>query len=272
MKTIVFAMLTLSILIGQDLIVTTDGDSIHCNITKTDENYIFCSLKYNNDVQKTLIPKSSVDTYEIGFFLKPEVPNEALKKQKKNYRVQLTGGIGKRTAKIPDDYHSDIQEYIEELKTGFSLNGSVHLLTSKSLGFGLSASRFQAENEIQSISVNDDITITFIGASVLSFMNLKHEKTKLVSIASVGYLYYYNTSQAGELKLDFEGTTIGLQYSLGVDMAITDNHGMSLSISYLIGSLSKITVSDGQYSETIDLKDDERESLNRLDFTIGICF
>src|SRR5699024_11256876 len=58
--TALFCLLA-KILYAQDLIVTDDGDSINCKITKVKADHIYFTFKHKEDVRSTLISVENVD-------------------------------------------------------------------------------------------------------------------------------------------------------------------------------------------------------------------
>lgn len=271
MKHILFILGLVSYLFSQDLIVSAKGDSIHCRILKSDSKYIYYQLKYNDEFRRTMLPLDQVRTKQIGYYAVPEIPDSIKVSQSGNrgLRLYAGGAYGYRTAKVDPDLHSDAREYIEELKTGYTVLGEVHYYSSEAMGYGVAASLFKSENEISSIDLSDDLSITFIGPSVQSRFELEQKNINFVSSVSIGMLQYLNESRFGE-SMTIEGQTLGLQYGLGLDFVISQTYGLTIGINYLQGTISKITVSSGTQSETIKLEKDNRESLNRIDLSLGV--
>jgi hypothetical protein len=57
---------------------------------------------------------------------------------------------------------------------------------------------------------------------------------------------------------------------IGYDFAITKNLHLGLQMTLLAGTLFEFYLTDGNTVERIDLEQGEYESLNRLDFSVGL--
>ncbi len=273
MKKVLMIFCSLSIIYSQDLIVTTEGDSIHCKVIKTDNSYVYYYVKYKDDIRRTMIPSGRVLQVNSGYYTIPDIL-ETVKEESNidnSLRVSLGGSWGYRTAKVSSDLHSDIREYIEELKTGYSLLGNAHYYTSEVIGYGLSTSIFKTENEIESFAMRDDISIIFIGPSVQSRFSTQNNNTNILTSISIGYMNYSNQAKLDEY-FTIESSTIGLQYGIGVDFGINDTYGLTIGFNYLQGTLTEFTISNDYESETIKLDKDNYESLNRIDISFGLHF
>ena len=121
-KAIILFIFTLYFLssFAQDLIVTTEGDSLNCKITKEAPDYIYFTYNHEGEIRKTLLTFSSVRSYQKDYFEKSEIPQEKSRIKSKYPRIRLAaqGGWSYLIPKISDNLGSLLTNYMEELKTG----------------------------------------------------------------------------------------------------------------------------------------------------------
>lgn len=68
------------------------------------------------------------------------------------------------------------------------------------------------------------------------------------------------------------GRTAGLALDFACDIGLSENLALGFQISFLSGMLSEYNRNDARTSETIKLEKGEYESLNRIDFSVGLRF
>jgi hypothetical protein len=73
-------------------------------------------------------------------------------------------------------------------------------------------------------------------------------------------------------KYKLNGSTLRLSLDISYDIGLSDNLSLGFQISYLKGTLLKYKLNHGSTTETIDLDEGEYESLNRIDFSVGLRF
>lgn len=68
------------------------------------------------------------------------------------------------------------------------------------------------------------------------------------------------------------GITLGLSLGMGYDVKLSEDLSLGFQFSILRGLLTKYDLTDGGYTEEIQLEKDSYESLNRIDFSVGLVF
>ena len=124
---------------SQDLIVTNDGDSINCKITKVKTDNIYFTFKHKDEIRSTLLPKSSVKTHQFQYYQTSEVPKEKVVgyENYQHFRLAVNGGYSYQTAKVAENVPSDFKDYIKELKSGYHFGGDLTYYFTEPLGFGI---------------------------------------------------------------------------------------------------------------------------------------
>jgi hypothetical protein len=284
-----FVILALILIAGslfsQDLIVTNEGDSINCKITKVNLDNIYFTFMHKMEVRNTLLPKSGIKTHKFDFYQSSEVPKDRVAgiQNYKKFRLALNGGYSYQTAKVAESVPSDFKDYINELKSGYHLGVDATYFFSETLGFGLKYSRFLTSNSINNIYVtdeegftrtgkmSDDLTISFFGPTFSSRL-LNHDKTNafLMSVA-IGYLSYSNDKVIID-NFKMTSNTMGLSIDMGYDIGLSENLSLGVQISYLMATLTQFELDDGHTKQTIELEEGEYEGLNRIDLSVGLRF
>jgi hypothetical protein len=272
-------------LFSQDLIVTNEGDSINCRITKIKMNKIYYAFMFKNEVRNIMRPISGIKTYKFEYYQTSEVPKEIVTgiQDYNKFRVAVNVGYSYQTAKVAESVPSDFKDYINELKSGYHLGVDATYFFSETLGFGLKYSRFLTSNSINNIYVtdeegftrtgkmSDDLTISFFGPTFSSRL-LNHDKTNafLMSVA-IGYLSYSNDKVIID-NFKMTSNTMGLSIDMGYDIGLSENLSLGVQISYLMATLTQFELDDGHTKQTIELEEGEYEGLNRIDLSVGLRF
>ena len=68
------------------------------------------------------------------------------------------------------------------------------------------------------------------------------------------------------------GSTLGISFDIGYDIGLSENLSLGFQLSVLSGTLFEYDWNDGSTTETINLEEGEYESLNRIDFSVGLRF
>lgn len=270
---------------AQDLIVTNKGDSINCRITKVKTDKIYFTFKHNNEIRSTLIPMIDVSNHQFDYYQTSEVPKEKIVNHKnyQQFKFAINGGYSYQTARVGGNVPSDFKNYVKQLKSGYHFASDLTYYISEPLGFGLKYLLFRSSNSLDNIyrddlngnreygKMSDDLKIWFFGPT-FSTRLLSHDKSNAFNInLSLGYMGYSNNKVIVD-KYKMTGSTIGFSYDIGYDFGLSENLSLGFQVSYLSGNLFEYDWNDGIITKTIELEEDQFESLNRLDFSIGLRF
>jgi len=270
---------------SQDLIVTNDGDSINCKITKVKTDNIYFTFKHKDEIRSTLLPVSNIKTHQFDYFQTSEVPKEKVVgyENYQHFKIAINGGYSYQTAKVAESVPSDFKDYINELKSGYHFGGDLTYYFTEPLGFGFKYYLFKSSNSIDNIyledtdgnrtyvKMSDDLTISFIGPTFSTRLLSHDKKNAFLMNLSLGYMGYSNYKVIID-KYKMTGRTMGLSFDIGYDIGLSENLSLGFQISFLSGTLFEYDWNDGSTTETIDLEEGEYESLNRIDFSVGLRF
>ncbi len=269
---------------SQDLLITNEGDSLNCKITKIKKDNIYFTFKHKDEIRSTLLPSNQVKYYQYNFYQKAIVPSNKIVGNEiyPHLRIAINGGWSYRIARLADNIPSDFKPYMEDLKSGYHYGGDISYFFSEQLGFGFKYYNYLSKNEIE-IYVNqangttqygkmsDNISINFIGPSFSSrFLNQNKQNSFLLTLA-IGYMGYKDDAT---LITDFslKGGTLGLCWDIGYDIGLSKELSIGFQLSFLLGVLREYEFSDNVKTETIKLKESSYENLSRIDLSIGLRF
>lgn len=270
---ILIMLCNISFIYTQDLIVTHEGDSLNCRITKMKGGNVHFIFNHKGEVRSTLLPKSQITQMTEGFYETAEVSEDEMPSYMNynKFRAKIKGGGSYMTAEVSDDYGSEFEDYLKELKSGVHFGANIHYFVSESWGIGLQYSNFNTSSQLDDWDIEESVTIQFIGPSVCNRLFTANEKTELYAICALGYLEYLNDASY-DYMFELHGNTVGVYYGLAFDYLIFKDIYFDVELSLVSGSLNELKYDDGTYSETIELDSDELENISRADFSIGITW
>ncbi len=280
-----FILFTANTIFSQDLVITSKGDSINCKITKVNSDNIYFTFKYEDEIRSRLMPLLKVEKHIFNYYAISEVPeNKHIGHDNYNhFRLAINGGFGYRIGVIPDDISPEFKDYIKELKTGYVYSGDLSYFITKYIGFGLKYNFFNASNSMDDIYIedmfgnrrygkmSDDISITFIGPTFTTRFIKANKNDAIILNVGVGYLGYNNDLVIID-KYNISGSSMGLTFDFGYDIALSSDLALGIQLSIISGSLFQYTLDDGNTKEIIILEEGEFESLNRIDLSVGLRF
>lgn len=101
---------------------------------------------------------------------------------------------------------------------------------------------------------------------------LNNSKHSFIGSFSFGYMSYLDESLLVNRNVNIKGSTLGAAIDLGYDFALSKYLSIGAQASLTGGGLSKLKVNDGFTENTINLEDENVESLSRFDLGAGIRF
>lgn len=268
-----FLMTTPFFISAQDTIFTKKGDTICCKITKIDQSNIYFNILCFNSDKSMLLSLNNVANYNTSNPIEYNVPKNKYQK----IRLSFDGGLGFRTKKIDEDSPQLIKDFYTKLKSGYQYGFWAQYFLSKNLGIGLKYNHFQSQNAIHyyvqynswqqaEYVQNEEINIDFIGPSFgIRGMHNKN-RNSFMTYMGIGYLHFLDRVLSSGINAT--ASTYGLAVGINYDIKIAENLAIGLDVSYIMGTLSKIKISDGINTETSTLE--HNDNLHHLDISIGL--
>jgi hypothetical protein len=269
---------------AQDLIVTNEGDSLNCKITKIKTDYLYFTFKYKDEIRSTLLPLGQVKFHQYNYYQLSEVLADEVVGNDlyPHIRAAINVGWSYRVAKLAENIPSDFEEYMSDLKSGYHYGFDVSYYFTEQLGLGFKYFNYKSKNEIDNIYVtppsgptqygkmSDDISISFMGPIFSTRLLNADKKNSYLLNLGIGYMGYQDQAV---LISDYtiNGNTVGFCWDIGYDIGLSENLALGFQFSYMIGMLRQYELFDGVTTETVILEDNF-ESLSRIDISIGLRF
>lgn len=267
---------------AQDLIVTLDGDSINGKITKVKSDFIYFTFLQKDEIRETLLPVAKVKSHQQNYYAFSELPKTYTSTATaihSKFRIALNAGFSQLLAKTSESASPQNRSYISELKSGYHYGLDAAYFISKDLGFGMKLNQFKTSNSgvfynemSGSFLVEDNISTTFIAPSFTGKLVSPSNNHTFIFGVALGYLNYINNGRNGNAVLKLNGATLGSALDAGYDLKLFKNFAIGAQASIISGVLTSYTVSSGSMSKKVELSENERENLSRLDLSLGARF
>ncbi len=269
---------------AQDLIVTTQGDSLNCRVTRLAADFVYFTFLHENEVRKTILPKKQVRSLKMNFFPVPEIPAGEIRKpdDRRKLRAGLHGGWSRLIAPVNTNVSHELQGHIKGFRSGYHLGADFTFFPAESFGIGVKYSLFRTGHESDNLyvtspktgqtgtgKIKDDITLHYIGPSLCLQTSSVRQKVNVIAEISMGYLSYTNKAVVID-PFTLSGGTLSGSLALGADFRIREGLAAGFYISYTSGLFGQIRYDDGLYRRTIVLAKDNPENLTRIDLSLGI--
>lgn len=204
-------------------------------------------------------------------------------KKTNDSKIVFFANLGRayRIASAPDGLNVEQENYIRDLKSGISYELSGYYLSQGTGGFGLKYNLYNSNGVLKNqqvtfrdgtsitTDISDNITIQFIGPSMIIDDAVSKKIDGTLEFA-LGYMSYKNTAGIASDNIIIRGGTLGAVVGLGFHYKITQNFLVGPQINFIGGVLNSLTYNySNGYSEKIELRDEEKENLWRIDLAIG---
>lgn len=202
----------------------------------------------------------------------------------KEFRIALQGGYGYRIAPISNDTPPILKSYAENLKSGYSVGLDAAYFLKPSWGLGLKYNRFGSEASMTNMaithqdgssaygSISDNISISFFGPSYVSKYTLINPRHIFFGGMSLGYLGYQDNAVLINRSFQIKGATFGAAFDAGYDYHVSRYLTIGAQASLIGGTLSRITMQEGTVKTSMDLDEQNKDNLARLDISAGVRF
>ena len=271
---------------AQDLIVTNSKDSIKCKITKVKKDYLYFIFKKDDSYQSTLIEKSEVLEFSMDYYEEYSIPKDSLPgfEQYPRHIFSISAGLSYDPGKRNLGFLSGFDDYLSDLRSGYSIGGDYSYFLNRNLGVGISANFFKTDAIQENVpgtdgmgnpvvsQLSNQIRVFYVGPSfALRFMN-KTKKNAFIWSSSIGYINYQDTYFYVEETIT-KGSGLGTVSSFGYNFGINDNLAIGVQLGLIASHFKTIEIESINGTTEIDLPKDERPvGSARLDFSIGLRY
>ncbi|NML39500.1 porin family protein [Chitinophaga sp. G-6-1-13] len=208
---------------------------------------------------------------------------KAQDKEAPRFRIAAHGGYSYRIGKVPTSFSGEARDYMKKLKSGFNVGADVQYYFNDEWGVGVKYLRFQASgsgvipaetpNGRMRTNVLDNIAISFYGAAFCGRVYTKKDYSQAFLISALlGYMRYRDNGGVYTYPVMIKGGALGTGLDVGYDIRIARKLYAGAQLSYLAGTLGRVTIEQPNMTETRELKDDQKEDLSHLSLSVGLRF
>lgn len=267
---IISVLLVLTYLQGfsQDLVVTSENDSISCRIVKIQKKILYFVYENKGSFTNSLIPLTKVKNYTYGHYPNLKIPNKLDSTKTYNVnRLAILAGVGYDPIRVPREFEADLRG----IRTGIGLQATYSYYYSKYSGVGIKTSIFSASfNQDSSRSVNT----FFIGPLFSIRLPNKTNKNAFVFDTSIGFIAYNETLEISSNSFNNRTTSaaLGLTSDLGYDIEVSKNLSLGFNLGLSAGFYKEVEIDDGTSIQTFDLEDSRPVGSAYLSFFVGLVY
>jgi len=279
---------------SQDKIITLNNDTIDCKITKISRNTIYFDLFSSGIRSSASLPLDNIKNYAISAIGINDEKRTADFISSNRFRLALSGGAGYIMASSDKAEEAltnlgleagKARSYYRNMKTGWSGNADLTFMLTPDLGAGLRYKffytggsingYFDAQDGVHLIYANygEKIYVNYY-AALISYHQFidSYERFRLSAGCSIGMVTYRNEAEYMNSYYLITGKNIGTDFNIGLEYFFTDHIALGADLSAFYSRLSKMKMSDGTNSQSIDLDKDNYENLSRIELLLGIRF
>ncbi len=301
-----FAIVLLSLSVtGQDKIITTNHDTLNCEIQKITSNKIFFLVRNGQISAKGKIAKSEVLSFysakdeeqQRQAMSEPAIAPMEMPEQKAKatdhgkVRLSILSGMSYLTASSSDAEKALVdagtskdaaKDYYNKLKFGPAYGASAHYMVSKDYGVGLKYRLFSTKSSMNGSfdlddvnmiwgKISEDIFVNYAGLSLFAEQRLvSNPKFMWTSDISAGIAFYRDEATFVGNPLLATGQAFAFDISFGMEYYLTKKLSAGLDLNLFGSNIKKMTVDDGTNKQTQELDKEDWENISRIGLSLGI--
>lgn len=287
-KLILFLICLLTIvctLQAQDLIVTNDGDSINCKITKTTKDYVHFTFKYNDQTLNTLLSINQITTQQKDYFSESELPaNYKHKDVFPHFRIAVDGGWQYRTAKLASGIDAQWSEHYKKMKSGFHYDIQAAYFFTEMLGLELHFSQQLFEHSLGEGTLTDDfgnvlgsgkfnekIAFNYYGANYLVRLFDSQKKNCWLFSMGLGYMGYNDRFLLNDNEYTkITAGTLGINLAIGYDIGLSKDFALGFKLSLMGGTFRNYKLTQNGTTTNETMPDNTMEGLGTIHLSMGL--
>lgn len=202
------------------------------------------------------------------------------------YGLRIASSSSAQEALVQQGYDEEsVQKFISSIKQGYKIEGQVHYMLWETTGIGLDYHYFHSSGNLSGYintsdlysytrysSISDNAFTNYIGGSFFSEQVIGKSRFKAIAQFSIGYCFYREEIMYDYSPLAITGGNLGINAQLGIRYPATPSLTVGITGGFFDSVISKFNADNGESTQTVKLKDDEREKLARIDLSLGICY
>ncbi len=274
--------------LSQDLIVTSNNDSINCQITEKRGSFLVYKIKVDGEYQSRAIKEDLILKTETNFYNNNPY---LIKKENQKSSIYpycfLNFGINRSwlTDYAQETNDAELDALYNKLSKNFSFSPEIELWLNNKIGLGMKYEYYYSKAEDNDMifvngpytyhyEVKDEINIHTISPKLNFRTPLKNDNNYLC----FSVMYDYNlfnelisiTDKSSNVKgsSELKGKKSGFGFSAAYEHHLSKNIKLGFLSSYKFCSIDKVEVDDVE----VELSGANKINLNRLNFGFYIGF
>jgi len=276
---------------AQDRIVTISGDTITGLITRVNTNSVHYETVIDGVKSSGRINRSHIQSWTKSETL-PSTQLSALPGYDRGrFRIAMQGGFGYRTGSTKEARQNLInsgfssesaKSYYRDIKFGMQGGGQVHYMFWEQHGLGFDYNFFYSKASAMGNmdpgdgytriygKMSEDIYTQFAGLSWYTHQWISTARLKYYSLLSVGLAIYRNETRVIYSPVLLTGNALGTNLETGLEYFFSEHIALGIGLSYFQSTLGKVTLSNANTIQKIELEKEQREGLGRLNLSAGL--
>lgn len=272
--------------VGQDLLISTSGDTLNVDLEKIQNGYIHYKQQGRSETER--FPVNRVFLYSTDFFkapiqqqvTQPKDSDAIASKPSMNWptiRIAAQGGWSSLIGAIGEDVSPVEKEYLQKLKKGMNLGAGIDIFFHEYIGIGLGYNWFNSTSAIQNAYVDDnyvgtieeDITVQFIGPRILGRFSFAKEKATVIVHVSGGQAWYKNNVfYAGSYVL--KSSNFGGSVGAGLDYRLDESFAIGIDANLFAVLLKNFEAGTAGSNYTVQYQPEAANNISRVDLSVGL--
>lgn len=284
---IAFAQLSKS----QDLIVTTNNDSLNCQIIEKKGAFLIYKIIVDGAYQSRAVKDEFVLKTEVGYFLKSQNSKQniqVLKSKNPNEGVFLKIGFNKAQLLEINDNNipNDFKEYYKDLANSISVSAEIERIVTPRFAFGLNYELYIGNASMKNYgtpgpygtTINFDfeekLTIHTVSPKFSYRKNISGDNNLVVLSGMLDYNFFNNIFSVDEsngsyyASGDIKGRKFGLSIAGSYERIINNDLRVGVSCLFRASTLDKVKIN----GEEETLIGTNQININRLNFGLYLAF
>ncbi|SEI78246.1 hypothetical protein SAMN04487995_2189 [Dyadobacter koreensis] len=183
----------------------------------------------------------------------------------------LSGGYSYRLPNKGARTNTPYSKYLRNLKSGYSIGADIYRFILPQVALGMKYNLFKSQGDFDKRN-SDDITVQFVGPSVLYQHPFKNNTTSVLASFAMGYQSYVNKGMSDSKDFTNRGNAMGWAVSVGLEQKLGNHFALNISGACYLGTSYKFRRKMGGVTETIKLSQEKFEDLSRVELTLGLKF
>jgi len=276
---IVIFFLTIGASYSQDLIVTNQGDSIECKITKVSEQYVHFTVY---DGTGLILTRSRLPLSEVASYAQAEDASEATPPPEQeikredlfvldsysipNFRLAVNSGFTYQFA----GYDGRPNSYKNQVQTLWGFGGELDYFfprTNVGIGFKYHYAFTRANEDFllvdgSILELRDElIQFNYYGIAII-LRKIASDDQVIQFHLTGGTLLYRSDYLLDGVPFNEEGDTFGGGFGVGYDYRLSERFGVGISLDLMLAQLSQIAFNGNPVNLDFDV--------SRIDLTVGL--